>query len=230
MTDTLAGYGLTTSQQPFEADGNPVANPVGLIAGSDPDSFYSITAHIDSISYEGGAAPGANDDGSGIAVAMEVGRVLAGFKDCMNVSIEIVGLNDEEEGMTGGPHYISQFGSRNYVGGYNLDTIGFKQGLPSCIMNFHNSDADKPLADKLESARIKHGIDLDFQPGQYGGDDVDSYMFHQAGLPMGYLQECADGGSVHSPEDVEANINYDQLTKVAQILVGGLAELTSGAQ
>lgn len=233
MTERLSGYGLKTSQQPFTASGFKVANAVGRLEGTST-SFHTVGAHIDSIGNDEGEdesptnkiAPGADDNASGIAVSMEAMRILKTFQPCMKTSIEVVGFNNEETGFGGSQLYAQNAKAKGYLGGYNVDMVGFEKGRPSCVMNTYNTTADKKFADAAAAAHTKYGIDMTFQMNRYTEDDIDSVSFWDEELPIGFLSECTENNDYHSATDTIDRLNFPQMTKTAQILVATLAELS----
>ena len=75
-------YGLTTNEQTFEIEGSEMTfrNIEGYI-GDESKPEILITSHYDTVRN----APGANDNGSAIAVMLETARVLANDKNAGSV-------------------------------------------------------------------------------------------------------------------------------------------------
>lgn len=230
MQQTLAGYGLVATLQEFNGSKGPVSNVIGTVEGKGSTNVYALTAHIDSNNTQdnSGVAPGANDDGSGIVAIMEAGRVLASFKDCMNSSVNIVGLNDEEFGMKGGPTYLNGLGNKTHAGGYNLDMVGNGAGKAACINNYYNSSKDKPLADRITKVNSTYNVNLTLRDGTYNSPDVDAYEFWQKGAALGHFDECNGGGPYHEPDDTTKYINYEQIALLTKLIVAATAELSMG--
>lgn len=227
VTETLKGYGVKSSQQKFESEGYNLSNPVGRIEGKNADSYHAIGAHIDSINDDddGGVAPGADDDASGIVTNMEVMRVLKAFQPCMKTSIEFVGFNDKEENFGGSIHYVEN--AKGYLGGYNLDMVGYEKGQTPCISNTYNTSGDKKFADAAAAAHKKYGIDMQFKISKYSEEDIDSVSFWDENKPIGFFVECNENTEYyHNSNDTVAHLNYPQMAKTAQILVATLAELS----
>jgi hypothetical protein len=79
-------------------------NVVATIKGtSDPDRIYIATGHYDSINSDVMNAtldaPGADDDASGVAVIMEVARVLS--QHPLDATVMLVAVQGEEQGLLG---------------------------------------------------------------------------------------------------------------------------------
>lgn len=90
-----------------------LTNIYAILRGSDPvqaKRMVLVTGHYDSINSNvlkswadtSGAAPGANDDGSGVAVSLECARVLS--KLHFPATIVFVTVPGEEEGLVGSAH------------------------------------------------------------------------------------------------------------------------------
>jgi Zn-dependent M28 family amino/carboxypeptidase len=116
----------TTTLQP---DGKRVNTPtllgnaMGILKGTDPDDkrVYIISAHIDSrvtdVMNSKSDAPGANDDGSGVAALMECARIMS--KRSFPATIIFVALSGEEQGLLGAG-YLAEKAKRE---GWNIDAL-----------------------------------------------------------------------------------------------------------
>jgi len=82
---------------------------VGILPGA-TDRMIVIGAHIDSASPE---IPGANDDGSGSAVVIELARVLSHRKNESTLVFCLFG--GEESGLKGSKHFVEHFPSLDRV-------------------------------------------------------------------------------------------------------------------
>jgi Iap family predicted aminopeptidase len=78
------------------------ANVVADVRGREkPDEIVLLGAHLDSWDL----ADGANDDGAGVAMVMEAGRLLAQLKPAPRRTVRIVLYMNEENGSAGGKGY-----------------------------------------------------------------------------------------------------------------------------
>src|SRR5215213_6191126 len=95
IESTLAGMGYQVHRQPFWADGQEVRNieaviePAASVAGA---KTLVVGAHYDSYLH----APGANDNGTGVAGVLELARLLAdlGGKASMRIRLALF-VNEE---------------------------------------------------------------------------------------------------------------------------------------
>ena len=90
----LAASGYAVIRQPLdEANGAPVANLEAVVGPADPRAASLVLgAHYDSA----GAAPGANDNGTGVAALLEIARVLAPLRGGAAKRVRIVFFVNEE--------------------------------------------------------------------------------------------------------------------------------------
>lgn len=84
--------------------GVEVVDVLGFQAGSDPKRVVIVMGHIDSrvtdVMDATSDAPGANDDGSGVALVLEAARILS--KQKFKATIVYAALSGEEQGLFGG--------------------------------------------------------------------------------------------------------------------------------
>lgn len=104
-----------------------------------PNRYVIMSGDIDSRVTDASDAtkdsPGANDNASGMAGAIEAARVLSKYK--FPVSIIYVGLSGEEQGLWGGQHMakIAKTEGWDIIGVLNNDMIGNIEGINGEINN-----------------------------------------------------------------------------------------------
>ncbi|MEZ4654128.1 MAG: M28 family peptidase [Candidatus Eisenbacteria bacterium] len=120
-----------------EACGDPreKRNVLGTMNGSlFPDRLFMVGAHLDSRNVDVcdsiGFAPGANDDGSGIAGLVELGRLLPGLG--VESTVILQAFSGEEQSLLGSEAYAQQAASegRDIVAMLANDIIGNIDGCP----------------------------------------------------------------------------------------------------
>jgi Zn-dependent M28 family amino/carboxypeptidase len=83
-------------------------NVMATLKGTDPadDRVLVVSGHLDSrntdIMDSTGKAPGANDDASGVAIVMEMARIMA--KREFSCTVIFVAVQGEEQGLLGAKH------------------------------------------------------------------------------------------------------------------------------
>ncbi|MGY6558786.1 MAG: M28 family metallopeptidase [Nitritalea sp.] len=151
-----------------------LANIMATLKGSDPqdDRVFIVSAHIDSralnVMDRSGEAPGANDDGSGVAGVMEMARVMS--ERSFPATIIFLIVTGEEQGLKGAEHMAKRAKAEewNLVAMLNNDMIGnsrssgteladntrvriFSEGIPvaetergAAIRRYTNAENDSP--------------------------------------------------------------------------------------
>lgn len=123
------------------ADGRRVTVPtvmknvLAILPGSDPadDRVFIVSGHYDSrasdVMDSKSFAPGANDDASGTAVAMELARVMS--KQTFNATLIFVAMVGEEQGLYGATNLAKRAKAEkwNLAGMITNDIVGNTYGL-----------------------------------------------------------------------------------------------------
>jgi hypothetical protein len=108
-----------------------ITNVYAILKGTDPENakrIVLVTGHYDSRNTDVldtvGAAPGANDDGSGTAVSLECARVLSKLK--FPATIIFLTVSSEEQGLNGSRHFAKMAKSEgwNIEAALNNDIVG----------------------------------------------------------------------------------------------------------
>jgi Zn-dependent M28 family amino/carboxypeptidase len=100
---------------------------------SDPERVVIVQAHLDSrvsdVMNATADAPGANDDGSGIALVMEAARILS--KERFPATIVYAALSGEEQGLWGGQLLAETAKARGWkvAAVLNSDIVGNSHGI-----------------------------------------------------------------------------------------------------
>jgi hypothetical protein len=105
-------------------------NTLGTLKGSDPNDnrVLLISGHLDSrnsnVMDSVGLAPGANDDASGVAVVIELARVMS--KKKFPCTIIFMAVQGEEKGLLGARHMAARLKSSeaNLIAMLNNDIVG----------------------------------------------------------------------------------------------------------
>jgi hypothetical protein len=180
--DTVTGDRLTRPTR--------IVDVLGIQRGdTDPDRVVIISGHIDSrVSDPMNAtsdAPGANDDGSGVAAVLEAARVLSKYK--FHATIVYAVLSGEEQGLYGGALLAKTALARGWQVEVQLnnDIVGDSRGQSGVIDNTHvrvfseGTKANETPADA--ELRFRRGGELD-SPGRniarYMQTLADRYLTH----------------------------------------------------
>jgi hypothetical protein len=107
----------------------PITNVITTLRGSaSPDRIYLVSGHIDSrvtdVLNFTADAPGADDDGSGVAAMMELARVMATRSP--EATIVFAGVAGEEQGLYGSAHMAQAYkaAGADIQGMFSNDIVG----------------------------------------------------------------------------------------------------------
>lgn len=144
-----------------------MGNVMATLRGSDPadDRVLLVTAHLDSrnsdIMDSTGRAPGANDDGSGVAALIEMARLLSRHR--LRATVVLAAVTGEEQGLLGAEHLaaMAQREGWHLEAMLNNDMIG--QSSAGGTGNRDNTrvrvfSEGIPVAETPQQARLRRAV------------------------------------------------------------------------
>jgi hypothetical protein len=208
-----------------------------------------IGAHYDSrCLYDddaSGYAPGANDNASGVAALIELGRILSSRPH--HARIFLVAFSAEEVGRKGSQAFLNDYVLPNHVAVkamINLDIIG-SSTAPNGAINDHQIRLFSPGAQdsvsrqlarmiQLTAARYMPSMEILVQnsdngdrPGRYG----DHLTFSDAGIPaVRFIEAVEDTNRQHSERDLMDDVQPDYLAQATRTVLVAVTVLADGPQ
>lgn len=131
-----------------------LANAMAVLKGTDPndDRIYIISGHLDSrvtdVMNRTSDAPGANDDGSGVAAVMECARIMS--KHSFPATIVFVAVSGEEQGLFGSAYLANEAKAKKW----NVDAM-----LNNDIVGSNNSN-ETNIIDNTRLRVFSEGISV----------------------------------------------------------------------
>lgn len=182
-----------------------------------------ISGHYDSVI----GAPGANDDGSGTVLTLELARVLARLPK-PDATIRLALWGSEEQGLIGSRYHVallSQEERDRIIGVFQNDMVGTSWDPATRYWLLSYPGTPNATTDEVAAAAGRLGYDAEISPvTQRGASDHQS--FQEVGIPganfswRGEATPALLEPPYHSPEDTIArNISVDRLT-VSMELIG----------
>jgi Zn-dependent M28 family amino/carboxypeptidase len=249
IEQTFTGLGYAVVAQRFQSGPVEVRNiEVEVRGGARPAEIVLVGAHYDSVA----GAPGANDNGSGIAAMLELARLLKDSRPAR--TLRFVAFVNEEP-----PFYHSDaMGSRqytrrsrqrgeNFAAMFALETIGYysedpgSQHYPFPLGFFYPSTgnfvafvanlASRPLLHRsLASFRGHAAIPSEgvAAPAWIPGVDwSDHWSFWQEGWPALMVTDTAPYRYpyYHTAQDTPEKVDYERLARVVTGLHGTIRDL-----
>ncbi|WP_040226170.1 M28 family peptidase [Bhargavaea cecembensis] len=186
--------------------------------GTNHEIVY-VSAHFDSVPL----APGANDNASGTATALEIARVLKSYPIDKEVRFVFVGA--EEIGLLGSEHYVSTLSGQELsrsLTNFNMDMVG--TGWENATAIYLNTVDGLPNLSTESAMAAGERIGTPSELVLYKRGSSDHVSFHEAGIPAVNFIRREPGTAAlepyyHSPEDTIDHISIGRL-KEAGDLVG----------
>ncbi len=184
----LAELGFEVEQQDYGTG----VNVIGRLAGTTrPAEMVIVGAHYDTADF----CPGADDNGSGVAGALETARVLAAELHARTLVVAC--WDEEEKWLVGSRAYAQREKMKNsqIIVAYNYDSIGYKSDAPSSQKMPTGYDQIYPeQARQLKEADFRANfVVLVFDPAsQHMVSDI-SRSVEQAGVPAASLEVNLSG-------------------------------------
>ena len=193
-----------------------------------PDEQVILSAHYDSVvvfmgdSFE--AAPGANDNGTGVASLFELLPLLSKMQ--FERTLKIIFFSGEENFQEGAAGYVRQHKDDNIIGVINLDMYGTDRDGDRCFeMYVGKLDGSLGLANLIIDVIDRYDLNLTYDVLTTNAyDKADHRPFWESGIPAVMLMEnfltdstLWGGGCVgidrtdcwHLPCDTYEKINVD---------------------
>ena len=223
----LESYGLTVWFEDFLMwDGRLLVNVVAEIPGKDKSEYYGIMAHLDSMNHDNRSlAPGADDNASGLAVTLEVARVLASYE--LEHPIRIALVNAEEDGLYGATAWargLNQNGV-NMVGVYNIDSVGSVRNRPTIFTNADDKSAW--MQTHLGKINTTYSLHERFENTQKEGIVADDNFVRDQGIPAILVARELFGANEihHTVNDIPANVSMGGIVDTTNIILLAMWDL-----
>jgi len=124
-------YGIPVEFDEYYFRGKKWKNVIATINGrKNSGDNYMVIAHFDSVSKQPEvSAPGADDNASGCAAVLEIGRVLREMR--LNSTVILGIFSNEEQGAAGSKHFArkARENGLDLKAVFNLDIIGYNDSI-----------------------------------------------------------------------------------------------------
>lgn len=184
-----------------------------------------VTAHYDSVP----GSPGANDDGSGTVLCLELARVLRYLPTHKAIRFALWG--SEEQGLLGSRHYVSQLTPEEIArikGVFQNDMVATSHDPATAYWLLSVDGADNTTTSEVRAAAGRLGYDPRVH-GPVARGSSDHVPFHEKGMASANFSWRGEGGPqllepiYHTPEDtIRDNISLERL-QVSLELIGAAA-------
>ncbi|MFC1707392.1 M20/M25/M40 family metallo-hydrolase [Planctomycetota bacterium] len=199
-----------------------LANVLGVLPGTNPDKNREsvvVGAHYDHLGLgwpdvhdgdEGEVHNGADDNASGVAVLLELARVLQ--RSPQERTVIFAAFTGEEAGLLGSRHFLGHSGSyrpEGIVGMVNLDTVG---RLESRKLTVFGVGSARQMIHVVMGAGYVTGLETEPVSDDPGGSDQVSFL--EKGVPAIQLF-TGPHADYHRPGDDPEKLDYGGMVRVA---------------
>ncbi len=221
----LSDYGyLTIEENNFQYQNETLKNIIVTKTGTSfPDTYLIICGH-----YDTDTGPGANDNGTGVSIIIEVARLLKNIPT--HYSIKFIFFAGEEEGYLGSRYFadsVAVIQNMDIRLVFNIDEVGGVAGIENNIIKcerdlappFSNNEASNAFTDTLSNLVQLYstlGTEISYA---YGSDYV---PFQQNNYVITGLFENNQSDFVHTLNDSLSNLDTNYVFQIAKASVGAL--------
>jgi len=200
-------------------------NVIARIEGSEmADEVILLSAHYDNVAYDTDPevnAPGADDNGSGVAALFETARIIQELDYSPKRSIEFAAFAAEELmnfGDSGAEHYASVCDeeNKNIFLMINNDMIAYEDSWTISMSSFYESDFATDITSYINNNYV--GLLVDYWDPGPGFADVEA--FWEQGVSCIYLMESVWNNNYHSSTDLVSTLDMNYCTSLIKITVG----------
>ncbi|MBI5265708.1 MAG: M28 family peptidase [candidate division Zixibacteria bacterium] len=217
------GYSNVTTPS-FSWGGGTHYNVQAIKTGyAEPNSYIVIGGHYDSYnqqSFGSAYAPGADDDGSGTALTLELARVFS--KIPTRKSIRFIPFSAEEVGLVGSNAAATGFknAGTNIECMYNFDMVGYE---PASTWGLNLSSASNTAYRQIAvDAATRLTSIVPYITGM--GSSSDHYSFYQKGFDIvDHIERNFNTDGWHTDLDLSSRMNFPYFTQVAKLAIASIA-------
>ncbi|MCA1747267.1 MAG: M28 family peptidase, partial [Bacteroidales bacterium] len=214
-------------------------NVAGIIPGSNPklkDEYIILGAHYDHLGWELSDGDtvvynGADDNASGVASILEVGRILAERPDLLGRSVILVAFDGEESGLIGSKAFVSELltgedaviDSAAVAAMFSLDMVGMystNEGVDlrgiEMLTDFKQLIADATTYLPVDIAKTDGSLPR----------ATDTAPFGKIGVPAVHVFTGTES-PYHKPEDDSDLLDYEGMAVVVDFMASLSRELST---
>jgi hypothetical protein len=222
LLNKYSGYGYEDIEiDPFNFSGYGTYNIIVTKQGTTfPDQYVIIDGH-----YDTKTGPGVNDNGSGVAIILEIARLIKDIPT--KYSIRFINFSAEEYGLIGSSHYVQNVVIPQNMAiriVFNIDEVGGVQGMVNNIVvcerdespPAYNNSESWAFTDTLVALSSLYSELIPEINLAYGSDYV---PFQINGEIITGIFEYNYSPYAHTIHDSLANLDLDYVYEMAKISV-----------
>ena len=214
------------ANSPIEGD-----NIIGIIEGSDPElknEYVVLGAHYDHLGWKIKDGKkivynGADDNASGVATIIEIGKILMSKRAELKRSVVIVAFDGEESGLIGSEAFASQkiVDLAKIKVMFSIDMVGMFSENKGVDVNGFNSikDGEKLVSEVAAREMVNVG-----KTANHIEMRTDTWSFGRRNIPAIYIA-TGSHSPYHKPEDDSNLLDYEGMSQVVKLISSISSEL-----
>ncbi|UCG68084.1 MAG: M20/M25/M40 family metallo-hydrolase, partial [Thermoplasmata archaeon] len=227
--DEFAIYpAITVESHYFVYNSQVMRNVIATLPGinASNNKVYLVAGHYDS--YASGNpmtnAPGADDDASGTAVALEAAKILSEYK--FEATIKFAAWSAEEVGLIGSQIWAQEAAeSEMEIDAYlNFDMIGYDPNNENGLDIRYDSPSQW-ISNEMETINADYGIGLNITTIKGGGASDHMSFWQQGYQAVSCIEHDFNTPNYHTTTDTVDKLNMGFDKKVTQLGLATLAKL-----
>ncbi|MBN1944298.1 MAG: Zn-dependent exopeptidase M28 [Bradymonadales bacterium] len=235
LTGELEAAGLEVTRNDFWASGYNCSNLEAVLIGTSPEQKpVLVTAHYDSTASSesnwdpySDPAPGAVDNGTGVAFVLEMADVLAAFGEDhrSDRNVHFVLFDCEEVGLVGSERYVQELNEAQDTIScmLNVDMVGWTHpATPDRVWYVYSSDHQQLGGLGVEAFRLYSDAILVPTDNEIAGSS-DHAPFIQAGMCAASLSTFPTLDTYHSFRDTADTVDWPFYTEIVHGCTATLA-------
>ncbi len=219
-------------QHSFTYSGRSLQNIVVTKTGTRyPNKIVLLISHYDATSeLPSTLAPGVNDNGTGVALTLEIARILSSKQ--LDYTIRFVCFSAEEQGLVGSANYVSTVvvpQNHDIKLVINVDEIGGDRGNSNTMVKVERDEDNSPSGNNAASAAMTDTLAALTRTystltttitNAYGSD----YMsFEDRGYVITGFYEGIETPHYHKSTDTFANLDAPYVLQITKAALAGVA-------
>ncbi|OJV17845.1 MAG: hypothetical protein BGO30_07830 [Bacteroidetes bacterium 41-46] len=166
---------------------------------------------------------GADDNASGVAAAIEIGRLLTSYADSLGVQVFVAAFGAEERGLIGSRSMADTLKKLDILPDImiNLDMVG---RMTENKLQIGGVGTFAEAADIVDSVNTDKKFTITMTQDGYGPSDHSS--FYTAGVPVLYFTTGVHK-QYHTPEDDIEFINFEGIGRISEFISSLIADMSS---
>lgn len=208
-------------------------NVAGVIPGNDPqlkEEFIVLGAHYDHLGWklENGDTVvynGADDNASGTAAIIEIGRGLAADRGSLGRSVIVVAFDGEESGLIGSNRFLSDSAvpPAQIKLMFSLDMVGMYEAHGG--VDLHGIRQLNQVEFLIGELSRNHGLSITKANGRTG-QRTDTAPFGNLGIPAVHVFTGTES-PYHKPDDEGDKLDYAGMARIAGYLADATVHLST---